>query len=75
MNQLFIAEVTDQLATLPDAFLPRVLEFVQALRGQMLQGVAGTKLVKFAGTLRVEDADRMLQVIEEDCRKIDRHEW
>jgi hypothetical protein len=40
-----------------------------------LKGIPGHKLLKFAGTISAEDADTMLQVIEQDCRKVDIHEW
>jgi len=75
MNQVLIEKVTHQLETLPDDLLQRVSEFIETLEGPKLRGTPGRKLLKFAGTITPEDADTMLQVIEQDCRKVDIHEW
>lgn len=36
-----------------------------------LKGTPGLKLIKFAGIMRPEEAEGLLQAIEQDCRKID----
>ncbi len=67
MNQSFIEQVTDRLETLPDDFFKPVLEFIQLLQHEK-RGVPGRTLMKFAGTITPEDAEHMLQSIEQDCR-------
>ncbi len=69
MNQVLKEKVTHQLETLPDDLLQRVSEFIETLKRPGLIGTPGHKLLKFAGTISAEDADTMLHVIEQDCRK------
>lgn len=40
-----------------------------------LKGTPGLKLIKFAGIMRADGAESMLQAVEQDCRKIDLDEW
>ncbi|MBD3305348.1 hypothetical protein GF339_03200 [candidate division KSB3 bacterium] len=75
MNQVLIEQVTHQLEMLPDDALTRVLDFIAILKRRELQGTPGSHLLKFAGTLRAEDAKQMLHAIEQDCRRVDVHEW
>ncbi|MCP4404781.1 MAG: hypothetical protein GY801_46715 [bacterium] len=75
MNQALIAQVTDQLEALPDDLLNPVLEFIQSLKRAKRHGIPGRKLMKFAGSISTEDAEHMLQSIEQDCRKVDINEW
>jgi len=37
----------------------------------LLKGTPGIHLLKFAGTLRAEDAEEMMRAIECDCRRVD----
>ena len=37
------------------------------LKGQTVKGTPGTTLMKFAEILRTEDAEQMMQAIEQDC--------
>lgn len=41
---------------------------------QSEKGTPGIDLLQFAGTLRAEDAEEMMQAIERDCRKVDVNE-
>jgi hypothetical protein len=40
-----------------------------------LKGTPGIELMTFAGIMRPEEAEGMLQAIAQDCRKIDLEEW
>ena len=75
MNQASIRQVTNQLETLSDEQLNPVLEFIQSLKQSKRHGIPGNKLMKFAGAIPSEDAEQMLQTIEQDCRKVDINEW
>ncbi len=39
------------------------------------EGVAGKDLLRFAGTIDVEDLRQMATVIAADCERIDQGEW
>ena len=75
MNQVLIERVTHQLEMLPDDVIDRVLEFITTLKSRAVKGTPGIKLMKFAGTIRAEDAEQMMQAIEQDCRRVDINEW
>ena len=75
MNQVLITQVTDHLETLPDEQLKSVLEFIDSLKQTKGHGVPGHTLMKFAGSIDADDAEQMLQAIEQDCRKVDINEW
>jgi hypothetical protein len=48
-------------------------EYVKALDAG--RGVPGHALLRFAGTIPVDVLQRMEQVIEEECERIDHDEW
>ena len=67
-------EIDRHLDRLPTEEQQLVLEFVQSLaptRSKTPPGVPGKDLLKFGGFLSNEDADAMLQAIEEGCERID----
>lgn len=53
----------------------QVLNFANALAVARTRGVAGEKLLQFAGTIEPDDLKVISQAIEEDCEKIDDHGW
>ena len=68
-------ELHQHLEHLPFGQQRQVLDFARALVASRAQGVAGRKLLQFAGTIDSEDLKIMSQVITEDCEKVDAHEW
>ncbi len=52
----------------------RVLDFAQTLSEPMPFAIPGKDLLPFAGILDPEDAELMLQAIEEGCERVDTHE-
>lgn len=64
-----------QLSDMPVEFQRRVLDFARALTLSSPKGVSGKEQLRFAGTIRGEDAKSMNQAIEEACERIDPHEW
>lgn len=47
----------------------KVLEFLQNIEN-VIEGVPGTSLLRFVGSIPSDDLDRMAQAIEEDCDKV-----
>ena len=68
-------ELHQQLKNLPLGQQRQVLDFARALAAARTRGVAGQKLVQFAGTIEPEDLMLIAQAVTEDCEKIDDHEW
>ncbi len=54
MNQVLKERVTHQLEMLPDDAIERVLKFITSLGNRKLQGIPGSKLMKFAGTIKLK---------------------
>ncbi len=70
-----VDKVVDQLKTLPYEMQWRVLEFTRALAVSVPRGVAGPQLLRFAGTIPLDDLQLMRQAIEEGCERVDTNEW
>ncbi len=47
----------------------------QGSNGDLPRGMSGQELLKLAGTISDDDAKLMMQVIEEECERVDPHEW
>lgn len=75
MESSVLAELHQQLERLPFGQQRQVLDFARALASSRARGVAGQKLLQFAGTIEIGDLKVMSQAIAEDCEKIDTHEW
>jgi hypothetical protein len=61
-----------QLDKLPYDLQLRVLDFAKAL---MPQGIEGKSLLRFEGTISVDDLQLMSKAIEDGCEKVDIGEW
>jgi hypothetical protein len=61
-----------QINKLPYDLQLRVLDFVKAL---IPKGVEGKSLLRFEGTISVDDLQLMSKTIEEGCERIDFNEW
>jgi len=63
------------LGRLPVEQQRQVLEFSRTLATPSLQGVRGSTLLQFAGTIDESDLEAMSQAIEDGCERIDVDEW
>ena len=68
-------EILDQIHSLSEKDQKRVLEFARSLVRNELKGVAGKKLLRFAGTIGMEDLRKMAKAIDEDCERVNPSEW
>ena len=75
MSNQIIGKVVEQLETLPSPLQQQVLEFVESLKRQTLQGVPGRQLLQFAGLIPDDDLHLISQAIEEDCEQVNLDEW
>ena len=62
----------DQIEKLPYDLQLRVLDFAKSL---IPKEVEGKSLLPFAGVISEDDLQRMSDAIEENCEKVDIHEW
>jgi hypothetical protein len=70
-----IDKVVEQLKTLPYEMQWRVFEFTRALTLSVPRGVTGKQLVRFAGTIPLDDVRLIQQTIEAGCEQVDANEW
>jgi hypothetical protein len=68
-------ELSTCLGRLPVEQQRQVLEFARTLVTPRLQGVRGSDLLQFAGTIDESDLEAMLQAIKDGCERIDADEW
>jgi hypothetical protein len=68
-------ELSNCLCRLPIEQQRQVLEFAQTLTAPPLQGVRGSTLLQFTGTIDESDLEAMSQAIENGCEGIDADEW
>ena len=59
---------------LPGTDQVRVLEYAKSL-ARPRRGVPGRNLLKFAGTISLEDLEIMRLAIEEGCERVEPDEW
>lgn len=64
MNIPIIDEVIEQLRAMPQHLQWRVLEFAQALAKSQVRGTSGQQLLRFAGSIPLEDLQLMCEAIE-----------
>jgi hypothetical protein len=75
MDTSIVEKVIEQLKSLPQELQWRVLEFTRALAVSTPHGVAGVQLLRFAGTIPMEDVKVMQETIEQGCEQVDLNEW
>ncbi len=68
-------EICACLSQLPAERQRQVLEFARTLATQRIQGVRGTTLLQFAGSIDESDLETMSQAIEDGCERVDADEW
>ncbi|NIM10798.1 MAG: hypothetical protein GTO45_02325 [Candidatus Aminicenantes bacterium] len=65
-------QIERKLDALPLEQQRRVLDFITHLDYPGFPpGIPGKDLIQFAGTLSPEDAEELIQIIEDGCEKID----
>lgn len=75
MDTPVVDKVIEQLRSLPNELQWRVLEFTRALATSVPHGVPGQQLLRFAGTIPLDDLRLMRQAIEQGCEQVDTNEW
>ena len=75
MNTPIVDKVIEQLKTIPQELQWRVLEFTRALALSTPHGIPGQQLIRFAGTIPLDDVRLMREAIEQGCERIDTNEW
>lgn len=75
MNSSIINEVFEQLKTMPPSLQQQVLEFTRNLADSTsVRGVPGSQVLRFAGTILLDELKSMSEVIEQDCEQVDFNE-
>jgi hypothetical protein len=74
-HSLLEQQIVTQLRQLSEAQQQQVLDFTQFLAMKRPVGVPGKALLHLAGTISHEDAQLMLEAIEEGCGQVDWDEW
>ena len=69
MDAPIVDKVIEQLRTLPQELQWRVPEFARALAQLTPRGVPGRQLLRLAGMISPEDAERMREATEEGCER------
>ena len=68
-------ELLEQIEKLTPSQQNQVLDFVLELSGELPEGTPLKELLKFAGTIPLEDLEQMKQAIEEGCEQVYESEW
>ncbi len=68
-------EIESQLRVLPREEQRRVLEFARALVLSKSQAIPGKELLRFAGTIPIEQLQQINAAIEVGCERVDLNEW
>jgi hypothetical protein len=75
MNSSIINEVIEQMRAMPQHFQWQVLEFTRTLVSSQVRGIPGQQLLRFAGTIPLDDLNEIREAIAQDCGKVDIDEW
>ena len=68
-------EIYEKVQILPNNFQYQVLSFVRTLETFTQEGTLGKNLLKFAGTIPLEDLEVMSETIKAGCEQVDLNEW
>jgi len=60
---------------MPQPLQRQVLEFVRSLVKAEVRGTPGQQLLRFAGSIPLEDLQLMREAIKQDCERVDIDEW
>ena len=76
MNPSIIDEVFERLKVMPQSLQQQVLEFTKALTDSTtVKGVPGSQLLRFAGTIPLDDLNLISEAINSGCEQVDSNEW
>ncbi|RMG08905.1 MAG: hypothetical protein D6728_13515 [Cyanobacteria bacterium J055] len=75
MNIPIVDEVVERLKVMPPHLQWQVLEFVRSLVKVEVRGTPGQQLLRFAGSIPIDDLQLMREAIEQDYDRIDLNEW
>lgn len=75
MDISIVEKVIEQLKSLPQELQWRVLEFTRSLSVSTPHGVAGAQLLRFAGTIPMDDVKVIREAIEQGCEQVDANDW
>ena len=76
MNSSIIDEVFERLKVMPQSLQQQVLEFTRTLADSTnVKGVSGSQLLRFAGTIPLDDLNLMNEAINSGCEQVDINEW
>jgi hypothetical protein len=75
LNDTLVTQVVEKLSRLPAELQQKVLEFVETLTVSDQRGIPGRQLLRFAGTIPLEDLQLMRLAIEAGCEQVDVNEW
>jgi hypothetical protein len=76
MNPSIIDQVFERLKVMPQSLQQQVLEFTRTLADSTnVKGVSGSQLLRFAGTIPLDDLNLMNEAINQDCEQVDINEW
>ena len=75
MDTSILDKVVEQLRGMPQNLQKQVLEFAKTLTDSTVQGVPGSQLLRFAGTIQPNDLVSMSEAIEQGCEQVDTNEW
>jgi hypothetical protein len=71
----FEQEISSHLHKLSPEQQMRVLDFVRALAEEKPSGVPGSELLRFAGTIDLDDLNEMEKAIAEGCEQVNLNDW
>lgn len=75
MDLLLKKEILNTLKLLPSEDQEKVLDFTRVLLEKRMMGRQGKDLLFFAGSWEKSELDSMMKAIEDDCERVDIHEW
>ncbi len=68
-------QIIEHLSSMSEDEQRRILEIARSMSEKPGDGVSGSSLLRFAGTISADDAHRMSEAIEKGCERIDPDEW
>ena len=74
-DPLIQSEILDYLGQLGSADQAKVANLARLLATSSKQGTPGKELLRLVGTISHDDLEKMKQVIEEECERIEPNEW
>lgn len=75
MNISIINEVIEQLKAMPQDLQWQVLEFARLLTKSQVRGTPGQELLRFAGSIPLDDLQLISEAIKQSCEQVDINEW